>query len=74
MYTNHKCRCEDCREVWAAYYRIRRGGSAPVNATPKYGISKSTNNLTPGTTEKNSFPFVSKDQNVLKLIGELGQR
>lgn len=71
MYTNHKCRCEDCREAWATYYRVRNGGSAPVNKVMKYGISKSTNNQTPGTTEKNAFPFVSKDQNVLKMIGEL---
>lgn len=23
-YTNHKCRCQECREAWAAYYRRRR--------------------------------------------------
>lgn len=43
-YTNYKCRCEVCTAAGSSYYRIKRGGSAPVNPEPKYGTAVSKNN------------------------------
>lgn len=41
-YTNRACRCWACTEAGTAYARQRAGGTAPKNATPKYGTKRST--------------------------------
>ena len=43
-YTNYACRCEECREAWTTYHRVRNGGTPPKNTQPKYSVKTSTNN------------------------------
>lgn len=81
-YTNHKCQVREecpnfgteeptCPDAWAEYYRVRRGGSAP-KARGSYGLAASTNNRTPGTTERNDLGFVKPgDDAVSKVLREL---
>lgn len=42
-YTNHHCRCDECRFATSAYYRQLRGGTKP-KAPGKYNVVASTGN------------------------------
>lgn len=42
-YTNHHCRCDDCRVAMSAYYRQLRGGTKPKQPG-KYNVLPSTGN------------------------------
>lgn len=81
-YSNHGCnKREDCpnfgteqptcSDAWAEYYRIKRGGSAPKRRGA-FNMPPSTNNRTPGQTEKNDMGWTKPgDDSTAKMMRTL---